>query len=226
VIADVLQLRFATLLKQLLALKVSDPGRTLSGDIVPTFDLQDPYRPEQREPRGERLFGMVAQFSNTNATFNWGTVSTSPNHLVVVKRLILSLNLPTSVVQPGNVYFAITGPSTPPANNPVQFARLKDSRYIVITGGGQGWSQLNGTSGGASALPSNASPLAFSLFPGAAAVPTLIVVDNLDLVVFPNADVSFMLRSDTLATATYSWTLSLDCYERTIDPNELLSPPP
>ncbi len=230
--AQVTQLRFATALKQLLGLRVSDPGRVVAPTIAPTLEVQDVYRPEARLSRGERSFGIGINMTNaTGAAFASCTLYqlANSNRLSVLKRVTLSLNLPTATVAPGNVYFGINRPILSPSaltvSNP---ATPKDAR--VSSGLSQSILSTNLLSQGglpATAPPNTTGVYVCLFFPGAATVPTIHQVDNLDVVIVPGTQVTIQFGSDTNTVAPgYTYNVFCEGYERAIDPSELLAAPP
>ncbi len=228
--AQVTQLRYATALKQLLGLRVSDPGRVVAAALAPTLEVQDTYRPETRLSRGERSFGIGINVTNaTGANFSSTVLYQlqNSNRLTVLKRVTLSLNLPTATVAPGNVYFGILRPASSGfgAVNP---ATPKDARVSV----GLSQTVLSTnifTVGGltASAPPNTTGVYVCLFFPGAATVPTIHQVDNLDIVITPGTQVTLQFASDTNTVAPgYSYNVFCEGYERALDPSELLAAPP
>jgi len=228
-LADITQLRFGNLLKQTLGIKAGDSGRSVPSYIIPVNEVQDAYRPEFRAPRGERLWGMN-RTQVTTANINFGACVlpnvVGSNKLIVVKRAWVSLLLPTAVQQPGRTHFDIV--LNVVGQTPANGANAKDGRYYLpISGNAQkGVATLVGITSGTTTLADFLGSFSIELFPGAAAVPTLLQLDNLDLVLCPGTQAEFYLRSDVISTLTYNWLLTLEGYERTADQNEIVPPQP
>ena len=213
------------------AIKAADPGRTASPVIQPSYEVADSYRPEERLSRGERLFTLQNEHTNTNAvSWNVGYIMnpTGSNKAFVIKRVTWSFNQPTSAQQGGNWGVFILYPSPIGTFSLGAQGRFKDSRVAVGTG------QLLTTFGMASQNPGtfatwqaiySISVYVVKLFPGAATVPTIHQVDNLDIVLYSGSQTAICLAGDTLPTATYLYTTCVEGYERNADPAETTVPP-
>ncbi len=229
--AQVTQLRFATGLKQLLGLRTSDPGRVVAPTIAPTLEVQDFYRPEARLSRGERNFGIGVNVTNaTGANFSNVVIYqiAGSNRLTVVKRVTLSLNLPTATVAPGNVYFGILRPAGAALGSVQNPGVPKDSRVSVGLNQTVLSTNVFPNPGQPASAPPNTTGVYVCLFfPGAATVPTIHQVDNLDIVLFPGTQIVVAFGSDTNTVAPgYTYNVFCEGYERAIDPSELLAAPP
>ncbi len=229
--AQVTQLRFATALKQILGLRVSDPGRVVAPTIAPTLEVQDVYRPEARLSRGERSFGIGVNLTNASGVNGFAFAQVyqvaGSNRLTVIKRVTLSLNLPTATVAPGNVFFGILRPDIT-GSGPFNPGVPKDSRVSIGLSQTVLSTSLLAVTGQPSQAPPNTTGVYVCLFfPGAATVPTIHQVDNLDIVLFPSARTLFMFASDNNTAAPgYTYNVFCEGYERAIDPSELLAAPP
>jgi hypothetical protein len=232
-LADITQSRYQALLKRLFAIKASDPGRVLDPVVKPTYDVADIYRPEERLMRGERRWGspqvasnLVGGFTEVLAGFPIpGGVS---NKIAVIKRVTWAATLPTSTTQPGNCYVAVTIPFLGPPAITLQ-ANLNDARVSPSAAGG-----LSAIRFGAQGSQPVASYGTFaaacvyqeSVSMGAATTPNFrIQVNDLDVVLTPGYYVGIDFKSDTLPTGTWTWTVLIEGFERTIDPSELIPPP-
>lgn len=221
---DITQLRFAQFLKSYLGLKAIDPGRFSGGVVAPVVPLMDPgYAPENRLPRGERLFGGGTPLMINSTTVPTQGIVANPGQgrLVVVKRITWSFLQPTSAVQPGVSYLGVTHVFGPPLPGGLLTASLKDGRASAA---------FTGTTTTFGSQPANYTSIstyagvavwAANIFPGAAQVPTIFILDGLDLVIPPNSLIGVDLRSDTVPTANYTWTFFAEGYERTVAPEEL-----
>jgi hypothetical protein len=227
-LADVTALRFGSLLKRVFGIKAIDPGRFLVPTIQPVaspFDVT--YAPEQRADRGERNFQGNALITNTSAVNFGGTEIPNPiasGRMIVVRRVRLDVLLPTSTNQPGNVHFdMLLGVVT---QTPVNGANAKDCRFFTPGSPvGKGLATLvNFTSGATTIVQLQTSTYAV-LFPGAAATPTSLTFDNVDIVITPGFGLDMILRSDVLPAATYNYYLTVEGYERALEPGEALPPP-
>jgi hypothetical protein len=225
--ANVTQLRFAQLLKSALGLKTSDPGRVVSPLVSPMFPLVDAYQPEMRLRRGERLCSGAFSMQNTTTVFQLLnlTMPVQGGRIFVWKRVTLSINVPTTTMQPGVCYWGIRQPAT---NAPVPTFQLnlKDSRYAA-----------NASSAATGALVSTSNILSFGTFNATAVYaeqlwPTTAVynlqrqVDLVDVVIAPGNSTYVAVGFDTVPTAAYNWSVSVEGYEYVPDPAELLPPPP
>jgi len=225
-LADVTQLRFAQLLKRAFGVKAMDPGRVLSPIVTASHEIADTYQPENRASRGEKLFGMTNQYTNAVGGFGIAVFvnPTGSGRIAVMKRVTWSLNLPTAATQPGAIAFSIGIPQVAGATVPLIFGQVKDSRFAILTGTVTAVaSGLQTSTTGVSGFL-NTTLYAVQVFPGAATVPTYHQVDNLDIIVPPGWLNAILFRGDTLPTGTYTWTVCVEGYERTADPNELLVP--
>jgi hypothetical protein len=194
--------------------------------IAPSFDIADPYQPENRASRGEKSFGVVNNVSNVAATsfgVNGFVNPINSGRISILKRVTWSLNLPTAANQPGNIWASITVPAVQ-ASSPTIFGQPKDTRWSIQTGVQTGLASgiLAGSTGIAGVV--NGSLYAVQVFPGASTVPTIITADNLDIVVTPGWQVLVTFRGDTLPVATYTWTVLIEGFERTADPMEFVPP--
>ncbi len=221
---DVEQLRFAQLLKRVFGTRAVNPGRILTPAVSPTTEVQDLYQPENRASRGEGLWGaMLATLPNTVANYSTLVVSNpaGSNKVTVLKKLTLSMLVPTSTVQPASMGFFVSTPGTPAQGG--GSVNSRDSRrsslfqnmplattYITIT---QGVNTLDFFA---------AVSLWGFLIPTVAANNSLYVHrDEMDIVLLPNSNVNIGVRLTTLPTATWTYMVAVEGYERTIDPNEL-----
>lgn len=224
--ADITQLRFAQLLKRLFGVKTSDPGRALMPGVIATAEVNDTYQPENRASRGEKLFGVLNNLSNIAATsfgLNVFIMPSGTNRIAVIRRATLSVLLPTAANQPGSLFFGARIPQ-PGSQSILVQCQAKDARFNIQSGGNT--NLACGISNATAGILgwTNSTLHAVQLFPGAAAVPTIYVIDNLDIPVPPGFQVTFALAADALPVATYTYTLCLEGYERALDPNETLPP--
>jgi hypothetical protein len=227
-LADVTALRFGSLLKRVFGIKAIDPGRFLVPTIQPVAPVTDlTYAPEERADRGERNFQGNAVLTNTSATSFGGTVIPNPagsGRMIVVRRVRLDVLLPTATNQPGNIHFDMLLAAV--ANTPVNGANGKDTRFFY--GGtpvGKGLATLVNFVGGITTIVQLQTSTWAVLFAGAAATPTSLTFDNVDIVITPGFELDLILRSDVLPAATYNYYLTVEGYERALEPGEALPPP-
>jgi len=233
-LADATQLRFANLLRRVFAIKGVDPGRTVSSNVSPTFDLSDPYHPEDRAQRGERLFGAGEQITVPlvgNMSVPQLQNDVSRGLLVVLKTVLISGLHPGNVTQPINTAHAFVGAarSDTPLGAPANLVNSKDGRGNTPGGarltGGTRWAnaslatvtratladqsvRLQGVEG----LP--ADPQGFA-----------ILWDELDIVLPPGFYVNFGLRISANPSADWFYAVTFEGYQRPIDPAEVFTPP-
>lgn len=224
---DITNLRFAQFLKRALALRTVDPGRVLANNVGSVLELQDTYRPEHRLDRGEKLLTLGAQTIINTSNFQVMEVIAT-GRTFVLKRVSWSLLLPTSTTQPGQLYFWIgnLNTSTGPGTN---LAQPKDTRLPNSFGGSSALTTTYTIIGAGIASPSVQaiiSPYLVQIYPGAATVPTIHQVDNLDIIVTPGNLITVGIRGDTLTTASYNYIVMVEGYEFTPDPSELQAAPP
>lgn len=220
--ADITQGRYQQLVKKVFGLKGGDATRQVLNPVQTSYELQDTYRPEDRASRGERVFGMGATPSNVAATSFGAANFCNPagsGKICVIKRATWSLLLPTAANQPGVTFLSIGAQGF---GTPSTTAFLKDTRWTAF-GGAKTSSgfviQAVGTFGSQAPI----STYYVAVFPGAATVPFIHQVDNLDMVLVPNSSFNFLFASDTNPVGTYTWNIHVEGYERVGDPNELLS---
>jgi len=226
-LADITQPRFGSLLKRVLAVKTADVGRHVGTIIQPTTDISDVYRPESRGDRGEQLQKLGNQISSTTASFGTGELSNpaTSGRLFVVKRVTWMGTAPTTTVQPGNVWLSILV-SFNPVTAVLSTGAQKDSRFAQSKP-----TPSFGLNPSTQAVTSFVGAVQNSayiklLILGAAQGDLFHQVDNLDISIWPNGFASFRIQGDTLPTAGYSWAVTVEGYERSVDPAEQLPPPP
>lgn len=225
---DVTQTKFSQLLKRKLGLKASDPGQWMATTIAPTYELKDTYSPENRVDRGERLFTLGNNFTNIAATsFGVGQLTAGASKMAVIKRATFSMNLPTAANQPGNTFVSISFPQVA-VLVPTVFGCYKDARVASTSAG----LQVNPSTGffnssfGVQATYFPKAAIYQPVYPGAAATPTTIVIDNCDVVLPPNTVANVAVASDTLPVANWSWFVFLEGYELVPEVGELTQAPP
>jgi hypothetical protein len=223
-LGDITQQRFQGALRRIFGIKTTDPARIMPPVVSPSADVLDPYQPENRCNRGERTWSLGTTFSNTAASFGIGQLfnPVGSGKLVVLKRAIVSWQAPTNAVQPGNPcffisqFFAVSAGLVKTANILPQDARNQVTGTLGITAG---WNfQTSGIAG-----PTQM----FSVYlPCVAAAQPVQVYqfDQLGIVFTPGFGSFVGVVSDALATATYSYGVYLEGYERTADPAELIAP--
>jgi hypothetical protein len=225
--ADITNLRFAQFLKRTLGLKGIDPGRVVQTIVVPGMEMQDTYRPEMRSARGERSFCYYANHVNATASYvseNFGLGSSIANKIAIIKRVTWSLVMPTATVNPGSLWLGVTNAfASPPVFT--SKATYKDSRYG--TGGVIATVAGTGVNVPTVSIPANAYQYWLQIFPTSVATDRFVhQVDQLDIVITPGTFVGIDLRGDTAIQVgqQYIWACTIEGYEYTADPAELLTP--
>ena len=228
---QVLNSRFSSLVKRLLATKVGNPGAYVGDGIAPSMEVNDPYQPELRAARGERLFTVGNVFTNTAATnFGYGIIvnALATNRVFIIKRVLWSTPFTTAAGQPGLGACIVQNPVALTTSAGGSQGHPKDSRVAVQ--GGQQNNTVNIV--GVTGAPVNQSTqvtfssIYYPIYPSVTAVPQTVIIDNVDVCVWPGGQVGFQFIFDTQNTITYNWQLLVEGFERVIDPNELLLPLP
>jgi hypothetical protein len=208
-----------------MALKAIDSGRAVSSVIFPQFDVNDAYQPENRALRGEKLLGASVLCNNAVANFAlpWLVNPTGSGRIVVLKRATFAGVLPTSTNQTGTGSLGIKPAATAGATVPTNFGFNKDFRY---TSGAfnQAGSGINVTTQGAVDEIGNYM-IGVQLVPQATTTNFFYDFDNLDIVNPPGTLLPCQIRFSVLPTAAWTYTLSLQWYERVYDPAESVFPP-
>lgn len=221
---DITQQRFQGALRRIFGIKTTDPARLMPPVVSPSADVLDPYQPENRCNRGERTWGLGTTFQNTAASFGIGQLfnPVGSGKLVVLKRLIFSIAMPTAAVQPGNPSFFLSTFFAVSAGLVKTVAILPTDQRMQVTG------TLGITAGLNLQTSGIAGPTQmFSVFmqPSAAAQPLQVYqFDQLGVVITPGNGNFVGFVSDALATATYTYGVYMEGYERTADPAELIPP--
>jgi hypothetical protein len=227
---DVTQARWAALLKRMMATKGPDPGRFITPTINGTFELTDKYKPEDRVSRGERMFGGGGQEVNAVANPQQGIIQNPPNsgRITIVKRVTWALNMPTATIQPGIAYLGIVAPQAITTVTGSPLSRFFDGRAgFGNVPGAVATSVLAGQNTIYNSFSNFALASCYvqAIFPAAATTPFLFALDEANVVLPPGSVAGVSLGSDTAATGTYSWFWWAECYERVVDPSELIPPP-
>ncbi len=222
---DVEQLRFAQLLKRVFGTRAQNPGRILTPAVSPTAEVQDFYQPENRSNRGEALWGAgltpLAMAVANGTSFNITNPANS-NRITVIKKVTVSCLVPTATVQAaGTAAFFIQniapGVTTGVSVNSRDSRRTNFNSPLTTQ-----YSQNNAV--GTSNLQTLAvlSIWGFELDTTADATKFLYVHrDELDIVLLPNSQIYMGFRNQVAPASTWNYTLFVEGYERTIDPNEL-----
>ncbi len=222
---DVEQLRFAQLLKRVFGTRAVNPGRILTPAVSPTTEVQDFYQPENRASRGEGLWGAVlASLSNTVASFSTMSLSNpaNSNKVTVLKKVTVSMLVPTATVQPASMAFMLSVPQTPSQGGVVVNSRDSRRSSLFQIGPPLSTTYITSTQG-VNTLDTFAAVSVWGfLIPTVATNSTLYVHrDEVDYVLLPNTNVNIGIRLSTLPTATWTYMVAVEGYERTIDLNEL-----
>jgi len=227
-LGDITHSRFQNLIKRTFALKVANPARFINDTITASHEVNDAYQPEQRYNRGERLFSTGRNLTNTAAVnFGFTVLSNNPGtgRMFAIKRVTLMGVAPTVVTQPGQVWF---GMQVAVPNEILQSVtgdlKLKDSR----NGNAFGTFHCTDATAGITSLAGSLGNSVYlkQLILGAATGDLFHQVDNLDVVIYPGTSVNFRVQGDTLPAVTYTWSVFIEGFERSIDPSETLAPPP
>lgn len=213
------------------AIKAADPGRVVSPVIQPGFDVADSYHPEDRLSRGERTFGWGFQMFSNAVSFGWYTLLNPANSgkIVVLRRLTISMAIPTAAVQPGVVVFTLNGPRDSSGEATVAKFTYTDGRASLVAQQSTAGYNLNQTRNVVGAINSEniLNIWGFEFQPGAAIVPNFVIQSpDLDVVLPPGSALRFGPIGTVLATAPWGYTSYVQGYERVADPNELITPPP
>ncbi len=221
---DVEQLRFAQLLKRVFGTRAVNPGRILTPAVSPTADVQDVYQPENRNNRGEALWGAGLTPMNVGlANMGLFTISNpaNSNRITVIKKVTVSLLVPPSTAQAlGTAGFFIGNPSVGSAGG--ISVNSRDSRRsnfnaplsTIYTTQTVGTINLQ--------TQATLSIWGFELDPTTVTTNSLYVHrDELDIVLFANVRCELGFRTQVLPSTAWNYTIFVEGYERTIDPNEL-----